>query len=489
MTASTTSGFTISANSEYPGGYYGWYACDNTFATEWAIDGTSLDTGILTVQMPTQYIVTKMALSFRFISGTIEGWYNIALAGSNDGSTYTTIYSTVFGSAMTGIIELPVNNTTAYSYYRFTGTNKYINNPGLAYFQLYQSNSSSSIYLSGTGPTGPTGPVGIPGSTGATGPISAPINIPITNMAYLTPDTWSGSSLTYTGSGVGGSYTISTTSEYIDGNYSLKQAFNQNYSTDWATNGVSTANVIIQTPGNVNACYLFMKSRIDGAADSFKHFYVQTSTNGTTYSNITSLLTFSASGNTNPSTFFDYMSANVIIPSGNRNDTYFKIVFIDGYGGANPGLNEVNLLTTTSNIGFPYTTVPPTTPEITLYAGDNGGLYISNMLLNSSAGFTFNLPYSGNLSITVSTYANIISTGYIPLNMYIDGTYTSNSTANATTIININGVAPLISYYGYLTSGLHFLTFAQDGNKADPNTNHIYFTSSSAITMSARLYP
>jgi hypothetical protein len=58
---------------------------------------------------------------------------------------------------MTGIIELPVNNTTAYSYYRFTGTNKYTDNPGLAYFQLYQSNSSSSIYLSGTGPTGPTG--------------------------------------------------------------------------------------------------------------------------------------------------------------------------------------------------------------------------------------------------------------------------------------------------------------------------------------------
>jgi len=171
MTAQTTVGFTITANSEYPfGNFYGWYACDNNFTTEWAINGSLTTIGILTISCPSQFIVTKYAFAPRFISSTIEGWSDVLLEGSNNGITYSTLNTTNIISLSASIYEIPILNTTAYSYYRFTGTNNVGTNPGLAYFQLYQSNSSTSIYISDTGATGYTGMTGATGATGPLGP-------------------------------------------------------------------------------------------------------------------------------------------------------------------------------------------------------------------------------------------------------------------------------------------------------------------------------
>ena len=158
MTASTTSGFTITANSEYPvGSYYGWYACDNNFITEWSTNNSAI--GILTISCPSQFIITKYAFAPRLIIDI--GWLDILLEGSNDNITYYTLNTTNLISLSVSIYEIPIINTTSYSYYRFTGTNVIGINAGLSYFQLYQSNSSTSIYLSGTGPTGAIGPTGL----------------------------------------------------------------------------------------------------------------------------------------------------------------------------------------------------------------------------------------------------------------------------------------------------------------------------------------
>jgi hypothetical protein len=179
MTSATTSGFTISASTSFSASYAPWMACDGSFSTSWAMNGNTFPSW-WQVQAPSRYILWQIQISKR--EAAIEWITNFNLQGSNDGSTWTTLLTSVGDITNIGsppsFASFTINDPTysAYSYYRVNCTAGNGPNPGFAYFQMF-AYSQSNINPTGatgptgsTGPTGPTGPTGFTGFTGSTGP-------------------------------------------------------------------------------------------------------------------------------------------------------------------------------------------------------------------------------------------------------------------------------------------------------------------------------
>jgi uncharacterized protein YjbI with pentapeptide repeats len=157
MTAATTSGFTISATSEYNSDFAAWKASDNLLSTDWAMLGTPFPC-IWKVQCPTQFVIWKIEISKRY--GGAEFITSFYFEGSNDDNTWTSLaYSTgqmsSIGSPPSMLTVLIKDSTyTSYSYFRLrclTGTGT---NPGINTFQMYAYSNTTLPYI---GPTGPSG--------------------------------------------------------------------------------------------------------------------------------------------------------------------------------------------------------------------------------------------------------------------------------------------------------------------------------------------
>jgi hypothetical protein len=161
MTSATTSGFTISASTEFSSSYSAWKACDSNMSSSWAMSGSAFPS-YWRVQCPTQYVIWKIEISKRE-SGTewIDTFY---FEGSNDNTNWNTlVYST--GQVTTigappSILTLLINDSTytSYSYFRLRCTAGTGPNPGFAYFQMYSYTNTTAPYIGPTGYTGPTGP-------------------------------------------------------------------------------------------------------------------------------------------------------------------------------------------------------------------------------------------------------------------------------------------------------------------------------------------
>ena len=159
MTAATTSGFTISATSEFNASYAAWKACDNIFSTEWAMLGSPFPT-IWKIQCPTQFVIWKIEISKReFGTEFITSFY---FEGSKDDITWTSLAYSAGQMSLIGappsVLTVLINDSTytSYSYFRLrclTGTGT---NPGINSFQMYAYSNTTLPYV---GPTGPTGPV------------------------------------------------------------------------------------------------------------------------------------------------------------------------------------------------------------------------------------------------------------------------------------------------------------------------------------------
>ena len=161
MTSSTTSGFTISASSEFSGTFSGWKACDGNLSTDWAMFGNSFPS-TWQVQTPTPVIVWKIEISKRSSVGEyISSFY---FEGSNDGTNWTSLLYSNNELPSVGtppyFLTLNINDPsyTPYMYYRVRNTSGTGPNPGFAYFQMYVYQQTT--YVS-TGPTGPVGPQGV----------------------------------------------------------------------------------------------------------------------------------------------------------------------------------------------------------------------------------------------------------------------------------------------------------------------------------------
>jgi hypothetical protein len=158
MTAAITSGFTISATSEYPlPSFAAWKACDNNLSTDWAMSGTPFPC-IWKVQCPTQFAIWKIEISKR--QGGTEFITSFFFEGSNDDITWTTLIYSTGEMSLIGAPPLVLTRTvndstyTSYSYFRLrclTGTGT---NPGINTFQMYAYSNTILPYI---GPTGPRG--------------------------------------------------------------------------------------------------------------------------------------------------------------------------------------------------------------------------------------------------------------------------------------------------------------------------------------------
>jgi hypothetical protein len=186
MTGATTSGFTISASTEFSATYAAWKACDGDSTTDWAMMGSTFPS-TWQVQCPQQYAIWKIEVSKRY-SGTeyISTFY---FEGSSDGSTWTTLaYSTgqvaTIGNPPT-VLTVNINDPTytPYTYFRMRNTAGVGPNPGFAIFQMYAYTQANTTATGATGPTGatgmtgPTGPTGPTGVTGPTGTIPADLTV------------------------------------------------------------------------------------------------------------------------------------------------------------------------------------------------------------------------------------------------------------------------------------------------------------------------
>jgi hypothetical protein len=139
MTGPTTDGFTISASSEYDSNYAGWNACTGATSSEWAMNGASFPAW-WKVQCPSPFVVSQIKLSKRIHQEFID---TFDFQGSNDGSDWTTLVSSIGQLAPIGIapdsliININDPTNTPYTYYRIYATAGIGGNPGMAIFQMY----------------------------------------------------------------------------------------------------------------------------------------------------------------------------------------------------------------------------------------------------------------------------------------------------------------------------------------------------------------
>ena len=157
MTSATTSGFTISASSQFDATFAAWKACDGSAATDWAMLGSTFPS-TWQVQCPSPVAIWQIQVSKR--NGGSEFITSFFFEGSSDGSTWATLaYSTGDLSgigAPPSVLTVQINDPsyTPYTYYRMRNTAGVGPNPGFAIFQMYAYTSAN---LTATGATGPTG--------------------------------------------------------------------------------------------------------------------------------------------------------------------------------------------------------------------------------------------------------------------------------------------------------------------------------------------
>ena len=186
MTSATTSGFTISASSEYSASFAAWLACDGNNSTDWAQVGTTVPV-TWQVQCPSPIAIWQFQISKRVSVG--EYYSTFYFEGSNNsGSTWNTLaYSSGDLNSIGNVpslLTVTVNDPTytPYSLYRIraTAVGAGTSNGGIGIFQMYaytQSNltaTGATGFTGITGITGPTGPTGRTGPTGPTGPTGSP---------------------------------------------------------------------------------------------------------------------------------------------------------------------------------------------------------------------------------------------------------------------------------------------------------------------------
>ena len=186
MTSATTSGFTISASSEYSASFAAWLACDGNNTTDWAQVGTTVPV-TWQVQCPSPIAIWQFQISKRVSVG--EYYSTFYFEGSNNsGSTWNTLaYSSGDLNSIGNVpslLTVTVNDPTytPYSLYRIraTAVGAGTSNGGIGIFQMYaytQSNltaTGATGFTGITGITGPTGPTGRTGPTGPTGPTGSP---------------------------------------------------------------------------------------------------------------------------------------------------------------------------------------------------------------------------------------------------------------------------------------------------------------------------
>jgi len=160
MTSATTSGFTISASSQFDANFAAWKACDGSAATDWAMLGSTFPS-TWQVQCPSPVAIWQIQVSKRNTGS--EFITSFFFEGSPDGSTWTTLASSTGDLSGIGpppsVLTVTINDPsyTPYTYYRMRNTAGVGPNPGFAIFQMYAYVSAN---LTATGASGPTGPQG-----------------------------------------------------------------------------------------------------------------------------------------------------------------------------------------------------------------------------------------------------------------------------------------------------------------------------------------
>jgi hypothetical protein len=182
MTSATTSGFTISASTEFSSEYAAWKACDGSDTTDWAMNGTTFPSW-WKVQCPTPTRIWSIQISKRNTGS--EYINDFTIQGSNDNTNFTTLATSTGQLAAIGsppaTLTVMINDPTytAYTYYRVYCTAGTGPNPGFAFFQMYGYVNANTVATGATGAqgftgvqgqTGPTGSIGPTGSQGFTGP-------------------------------------------------------------------------------------------------------------------------------------------------------------------------------------------------------------------------------------------------------------------------------------------------------------------------------
>lgn len=118
MTASTTSGVTVSASTEFDGTTQGWKAFDNNTATYWRPSANSLPAWVKVVHAAAK---TIRSLGIRYAAAATSNVGAGLLEGTNDGTTWTTLLEFEMGSG-TGDYWAQLDVIGSYSQHRLTIT-------------------------------------------------------------------------------------------------------------------------------------------------------------------------------------------------------------------------------------------------------------------------------------------------------------------------------------------------------------------------------
>lgn len=139
-TATGTLGtYTITRSSEFSATYAAWKACQASDVggadNEWAT-ASQLTNLWIAIQLPVAKVVTSIRVRGRTSNEHPQaGW---RLEGSNDGASWTTLYTSATAMDMT-LQTHQINNTTAYLYYRMFAPTGSGTNPGMRAFWLYEN--------------------------------------------------------------------------------------------------------------------------------------------------------------------------------------------------------------------------------------------------------------------------------------------------------------------------------------------------------------
>ena len=280
MTSSTTSGFTISASSEFSGTFAAWKACDGNLSTDWAMFGSSFPS-TWQVQTPTPVIVWKIEISKR--ASGVEYMSSFYFEGSNDGTNWTSLlYSNnelPSVGTLPSFLTLNVNDPsyTPYIYYRIRNTSGVGPNPGFGYFQMYVYQQTVT-----SGPTGPTGSIGPTGASttgtltfteGTSIPSAANVdNFNISNNSFFKITGTTASNISGLANGVSGRFII------IVNNTDKNQTFQQENSSSLGSNRfvLGVANKTIGV--NQTATFIYATGLTVGGAGSQSRWVLTSTT-------------------------------------------------------------------------------------------------------------------------------------------------------------------------------------------------------------------
>jgi len=171
MTGATTPSGAASSSGEYEGNE-AWRAFDhsNAYSNGWACTSTN---GWLKYQFPEAQTVTKYAIT-GIDHAAVRGPRAWVFEGSTDGSSWTTLDTQTHGAwGNKERVEYPVDNTTAYLYYRLNGNNDGVSEDALIIGELEMFSGYKAIGGGGGGcgtvPNGKDGGSGGGAGGGGTG--------------------------------------------------------------------------------------------------------------------------------------------------------------------------------------------------------------------------------------------------------------------------------------------------------------------------------